>query len=64
MKICNKCLIEKPFSNFHTARQGKSAPILKSFCKECMRKYQREKYQSLDTAERKKKKGKKSLQYL
>lgn len=58
MKICNKCLIEKPFSNFHIAKQGKSSPVLKSFCKECMREYQREKYQLLNTTEKRKRREK------
>ena len=58
MKVCYKCGVEKSLSDFHVAKQGKYAPILKSFCKECMREYQKEKYKFLDEDKKRKRREK------
>jgi hypothetical protein len=52
MKVCNLCKIEKPFSDFHIAKQGKNAPIYKGRCKECYRKKEIQKYHSLTPEEK------------
>ena len=40
MKVCNKCGVEKPLSEYHIAKQGKKGPIYKGQCKSCVREKQ------------------------
>ena len=62
MKVCKKCRVEKPYSEFHISQQGVKGPIYKSQCKVCVRKKQVEKYHTL-TEEQKKQRREKSNCY-
>jgi len=58
MKVCKSCGIEKEYSEYHIAKQGKSGPIYKAHCKECYGKIQIEKYHKLSLEEKRDRRNK------